>query len=273
MKKTQTWIITCIYLQLLLFIPLIRAQKNCGNPVTDDVKDITKLVGNLPNDYMIALKYVPEMDGLPNHCWLHLMVPELAKSLNNLLQKFSEISESLSNYSIINNLTRIIDDLMACLASDKNKHFVQRNIHLYKKGSFIPKEFFGYFNRSIEAFRDFQAEHSDCIFPTTTLMPEKDSRVSVTKPFLLPPVAASSLKNDSTSSNREAFGYISSSSLQWISIAVPSIFSLVIGFILGAIYWKKKHPKHSVEVENIQGNEEDNEISMLQERERELQEV
>jgi len=36
----------------------------------------------------------------------------------------------------------------------------------------------------------------------------------------------------------EALGFISSSSLQGISIALTSLLSLLIGFILGAIYWK-----------------------------------
>lgn len=40
----QTWIITCIYLQLLLLNPLVKTKEICGNPVTDNVKDITKLV-------------------------------------------------------------------------------------------------------------------------------------------------------------------------------------------------------------------------------------
>lgn len=40
----QTWIITCIHLQLLLFNPLVKTEEICGNPVTDNVKDITKLV-------------------------------------------------------------------------------------------------------------------------------------------------------------------------------------------------------------------------------------
>lgn len=64
----------------------------------------------------------------PNHCWLHLMVPELSKSLNNLLNKFTEFTEMpdvLSNYSIINNLRRIINDLMACLSSTKYKVIIQ----------------------------------------------------------------------------------------------------------------------------------------------------
>lgn len=40
----QTWIITCFCLQLLLLNPLVKAQRSCGNPVTDDVNDIAKLV-------------------------------------------------------------------------------------------------------------------------------------------------------------------------------------------------------------------------------------
>lgn len=42
----QTWIITCFCLQLLLLNPLVKAQSSCGNPVTDDVNDIAKLVSN-----------------------------------------------------------------------------------------------------------------------------------------------------------------------------------------------------------------------------------
>lgn len=70
----------------------------------------------------------------PNHCWLRLMVPEFSKSLLNLLHKFSDIpdmSDVLSNYSIINNLTRIINDLMACLFFDKNK------VILYRVSAFV----------------------------------------------------------------------------------------------------------------------------------------
>ncbi|XP_068792887.1 kit ligand isoform X2 [Struthio camelus] len=206
MKKAQTWIITCFCLQLLLLHPLVKAQSSCGNPVTDDVNDIAKLVGNLPNDYMITLKYVPKMDSLPNHCWLHLMVPEFSRSLHNLLQKFSDISDMsdvLSNYSIINNLTRIINDLMACLAFDKNKDFIKEHGHLYKEGRFIPEEFFRHFNSTIEVYKEFAdtLDQNDCILPSTVETPENDSRVAVTKTFLFPPVAASSLRNDSIGSN------------------------------------------------------------------------
>lgn len=113
---------------------------------------------------------------------------------------------------------------------------------------------------------------SECVISSTS-SPEKDSRVSVTKPFMLPPVAASSLRNDSSSSNRKASNSIEDSSLQWAAVALPAFFSLVIGFAFGAFYWKKKQPNLTRTVENRQINEEDNEISMLQEKEREFQEV
>uniref|UniRef100_A0A8C0FB61 Kit ligand n=1 Tax=Bubo bubo TaxID=30461 RepID=A0A8C0FB61_BUBBB len=213
---SKTWIITCFCLQLLLLNPLVKAQSSCGNPVTDDVNDIAKLVGNLPNDYMITLKYVPKMDSLD---------------------------------------------------------FVKENDHLYEEGRFIPEDFFRHFNSTIEVYKEFAdtLDKNDCILPSTVETPENDSRVAVTKTFLFPPVAASSLRNDSigsnTSSNKEALGFISSSSLQGISIALTSLLSLLIGFILGAIYWKKTHPKsrpESDETTQCHDCQEENEISQTQ---------
>ncbi|XP_062989890.1 kit ligand [Elgaria multicarinata webbii] len=283
MKKAQTWIITCFYLQLLLFNPLVKAQSRCGNPVTDDVNDIAKLVGNLPNDYMIALKYVRKMDTLPNHCWLHLMVPELSKSLNNLLSKFNAFSDMpnvLSNYSIINNLRRIINDLMACLSSTKYKTFRQHNDHLYEEGKFIPEEFFEHFYSTINVYKIFAKTpvQSDCVLLSTTETPSNDSSIIATKPFLLHPVAASSLRNDSSSNNsyEAELGFLSSPSMQGISIALTSLLTFLIGFILGALCWKKKGHKHMLESDQTtQSNicQEENEISMLQQKDKSLLQV
>ncbi|KAL1775563.1 kit ligand isoform X1 [Sigmodon hispidus] len=273
MKKTQTWIITCIYLQLLLFNPLVKTKEICGNPVTDNVKDITKLVANLPNDYMIALNYVTGMDVLPSHCWLRDMVIQLSLSLTELLDKFSNISEGLSNYSIIDKLGKIVDDLVECMEENAPKN-VNKSPKRPEARLFTPEEFFSIFNRSIDAFKDFMvaSDTSDCVL-SSTLGPEKDSRVSVTKPFMLPPVAASSLRNDSSSSNRKAAKAPEDPGLQWTAMALPALISLVIGFAFGALYWKKKQSSLTRTVENIQINEEDNEISMLQQKEREFQEV
>ncbi|XP_037369797.1 kit ligand isoform X1 [Talpa occidentalis] len=274
MKKTQTWIITCIYLQLLLFNLLVKTKGICENRVTDDVKDIRKLVANLPKDYMISLKYVPGMEVLPSHCWISQMVVELSVSLTELLEKFSNISEGLSNYSIIDKLVKIVDDLVECMEKPSFKN-VKKSSKSPVPRKFTPEDFFAIFNKSIDAFKDLDmvaSKTSECVF-SSTLSPEKDSRVSVTKPFMLPPVAASSLRNDSSSSNRKASNPIGDSNLQWAAMALPAFFSLVVGFAFGALYWKKKQPNLTRAVENIQINEEDNEISMLQEKEREFQEV
>nr|XP_045008824.1 kit ligand isoform X2 [Jaculus jaculus] len=245
MKKTQTWIITCIYLQLLLLNPLVKSKEICGNPVTDNVKDITKLVANLPKDYMIALKYVNGMDVLPSHCWLYGTVTQLSVSLTTLLDKFSNISEGLSNYSIIDKLVKIVDDIVQCMDENTPKT-VKESSKRPEQRSFTPEEFFRIFNRSIDAFKDFVvvSDTSDCVL-SSTLSPEKGKAA---KPS-------------------------GDSDLQWAAMALPAFFSLVIGFAFGAFYWKKRQSNLTRAVENIQINEEDNEISMLQEKEREFQEV
>uniref|UniRef100_A0A8D0BVQ9 Kit ligand n=1 Tax=Salvator merianae TaxID=96440 RepID=A0A8D0BVQ9_SALMN len=282
MKKAQTWIITCFYLQLLLLSPLVKAQNRCGNPVTDDVNDIAKLVGNLPNDYMITLKYVRKMDTLPNHCWLHLMVPELSKSLNNLLHKFTDFSDMtdvISNYYIINNLTRIINDLMACLSSNKYKNFRQYNDHLYEEGEFIPEEFFKHFYSTIDVYKIFAKTpvQTECVLVSTTEPLPNDSSISVTRPFLLHHVAASSLRNDTLvkNTNEAEVGFLNSPTMQGVSIALTSLATLFIGFFLGALCWKKTIHKHRPESnQTMQSNcQEDNEISMLQQKEKSLLQV
>ncbi|XP_006889559.1 PREDICTED: kit ligand isoform X2 [Elephantulus edwardii] len=245
MKKTQTWIITCIYLQLLLFNPLVKTKGICRDTVTDDVKDVTKLVANLPKDYKISLKYVPGMDVLPSHCWLSEMVKQLTISLTELLSKFSSIPEGLSNHSIIDKLVKIVDDLWVCVQEHTPKNVIKGSKDPELR-QFTPEQFFNIFNRSIEAVKDFRetSDTSDCVF-SSTLSPNKG-------------------KADKS---------LGDSNLQWAAMALPAFFSLIIGFAFGAFYWKKKQPNLTRAGESRKINEEDNEISMLQEKEREFQEV
>ncbi|XP_015666457.1 kit ligand isoform X2 [Protobothrops mucrosquamatus] len=232
---------------------------------------------------MIALRYVQKTDTLPYHCWLHLMVPELLNSLNNLLNKFKEfpdMSNVLSNYSIINKLRRIIIDVMACLPSTTyNKNYSQHD-HLYEEDKFVPEEFFKHFYSTIEAYKNFskRPEQSDCILPSTTEASPNDSSTSVTEPFLLHPVAASSLRNDSSgnNSNKAELDFLSKPSNQVLSIALSSLVAFVFGFVLGAICWKKRTCRHILQIHqttqsNI--NQEDNEISMLQHKDKSLLQV
>uniref|UniRef100_A0A8I3WDT7 Kit ligand n=1 Tax=Callithrix jacchus TaxID=9483 RepID=A0A8I3WDT7_CALJA len=257
MKKTQTWILTCIYFQLFLFNFFVKTGGVCRNRVTNNVKDVTKLVANLPKAYMITLKYVPGMDVLPSHCWLSEMVVQLLSSLTDLPDKFSNISEGLSNYSIIDKLVNTLDDLMECVEENSSKD-LKKPFKSPEPRLFTPEEFFRIFNRSSDAFKDVvvASETSDCM-AASTLSPEK----------------ANSLRNDSSSGNRKAKNPPGDSGLYWEAMALPALFSLIIGFAFGALYWKKRQPSLTRTVENTRTNEEDNEVIMLQEKEREFQEV
>ncbi|XP_036920538.1 kit ligand isoform X2 [Sturnira hondurensis] len=246
MKKTQTWIITCIYLQLLLFNPPVRTTGICMNRVTDDVKDVTKLVANLPKDYKITLKYVPGMDILPSHCWISEMVEQLSVSLTDLLDKFSNISEGLSNYSIIDKLVKIVDDLVECMEGHPFEN-VKKSSKSLEPRLFTPEEFFRIFNRSIDAFKHLE------------MVPPKTSECAVSSTL--------------SPGEGKASHSLGAPHLQWAAIVLPALVSLMIGFGIGALYWKKKQPNLTRAVENIQITEEDNEIRMLQEKEREFQEV
>ncbi|OXB73555.1 UNVERIFIED_CONTAM: hypothetical protein H355_006564 [Colinus virginianus] len=81
--------------------------------------------------------------------------------------------------------------------------FIKENGHLYEEDRFIPENFFRLFNSTIEVYKEFadSLDKNDCIMPSTVETPENDSRVAVTKTISFPPVAASSLRNDSIGSN------------------------------------------------------------------------
>lgn len=214
--------------------------------MTDDVKDVRNLVANLPKDYLISLKYVPGMEVLPSHCWIKEMIVQLSKSLESLLTKFSSISEGLSNYSIIYKLRRIAFDLMLCMDGSSFKN-VKKSLKISETKQFTPADFFRIFNITMDAFKDLETESfkaSECVFSSTS-SPEQG----------------------------KGSNFSEESNLQWASMVLPAFFCLLIGFAFGALYWKKKQPNLTRTVENIQIHEEDNEISMLQEKEREFQEV
>lgn len=202
--KTQTGMVTCIHVQLLFHL-LVRTAGICTNRITDDVKDVPKLVANIPKDYKITLKYVPEMDVLPSHCWIRETVEQLSVSLTDLLDQFCSVPEGLSNYSILDKLVRVLDDLVQC-AEEHLSAKVPKSSQSLEPKLFTPKEFFGIFSRSIDAFKDLEVALSapgDCVVSSAS-GPEHGSRVSVTKPLRPPPVAAASRRSGRRSSGRKA---------------------------------------------------------------------
>lgn len=78
---------------------------------------VTALKGAPSLWYLPKMLYLPFLSNFlqPSHCWISEMVEQLSVSLTDLLDKFSNISEGLSNYSIIDKLVKIVDDLVECM--------------------------------------------------------------------------------------------------------------------------------------------------------------
>ncbi|KAM4748844.1 kit ligand [Rhinophrynus dorsalis] len=248
MKKTKTWFITCIYLQLI-FICL---GSPCGNPVTDAINDIEKLVGNLPNDYIMTLKYVPLNQNLPKHCWLYVMVNEVSSRLPTLISKFSNSSQ---NYLILNNLSWIFQGIRICIHLGDQTDFLDEYSQ-YQEGQFSPQIFFSYVTRTIEVFKEIN--NTDYDRTCVALEDEND----YSKPGL--PYVPSKRENSSRIGSSETVDVGKGSPLQWTTIASIALPCLVIGFLFGVVcWWKVKHREvhNDIEVPVISvETKEDNEL-------------
>ncbi|XP_063783727.1 kit ligand [Pseudophryne corroboree] len=238
MKKTKTWIITCIYLQLLL----ICFGSPCSNPVTDAVNDIEKLVGNLPSDYIMRLKRVPVKDHLAKHCWFYVMLHEVSYRLEELLSKFSKTSQ---NYHILDNLSLILREIRFCVKLNEQEEFVEEYLETIPEGHVNPSEFFKYVNNTINLFKDINNTHyiDTCMVPTDG--PEEGDNVTKGNTQY----ASSKLKNSSKIGPLEQAPFSNSPSLPWPSIASITLACLVIGFLFGVMCWKVKHQRGQAENE------------------------
>ncbi|XP_077327393.1 kit ligand [Lithobates pipiens] len=233
MKKTKTWIVTCIYLQLLF----ICFGSPCKNPVTDAVNDIDKLVGNLPNDYIMHVKNISR-SSLSKHCWLYVMVYEMSVQLTELSSKLSNTSQ---NYHTIYSLSLIFREIRTCIKSSNQQDFVQDYLENVSKEMLSPRIFFNLVTETISVFQEVNNTHFDemCMVPTSNPM----TGDSVTKGNTQ--YASSKLRNGSRSGYIEQTEVSSSLSLPWTSIASIAIACTVAGFFLGVLCWKLKHQRRS----------------------------
>ncbi|XP_078272714.1 kit ligand a isoform X2 [Rhinoraja longicauda] len=149
MKEANTLINIVIFLQFFLLNIFGGPICKTGNPVTDDIRRIDELVGNLPSDYKIQIRYISKVPNVTDTCWLHLTVPEMSFSLDALSEKFARNS---SNYLIIENLHRILDGIHNCLSED-GKDYVDESEFNCEKSDLEPKQYFNYFNEIISAFQ------------------------------------------------------------------------------------------------------------------------
>ncbi|XP_069760407.1 kit ligand a isoform X3 [Narcine bancroftii] len=170
MKEANTLINSVICLQLFLLNIFGGPICKTGNPVTDDIKRIDELVGNLPSDYKIQIRYISKVPNVTNTCWLHLTVPEMSFSLDALLEKFARNS---SNYLIIENLHRILYGIHNCLSED-GKDYVDESEFNCEKSNLEPKQYFNYFSEIIDVFQSAE-DSSPCDSEVVCRMEEPDS--------------------------------------------------------------------------------------------------
>ncbi|OCT87554.1 hypothetical protein XELAEV_18021250mg [Xenopus laevis] len=232
----QTWIIICINLQLFLHC----FGKPCGNPITDAVNDIPKLVGNIPNDYNMSVRYVPEKDGLPKHCWLYMMVFEMTRHLDNLSTKFENTSQ---NFLIIDNLSKIFKGIRQCIRLKDEMDFDSAS-SLYRVEVIKARDFFSYVTSTIEVFKEINdTEYSRlCILPQ-----EYEFEYTTEDDFLILdsnhdlPYVPSTRKNSSRFDSSARSGFSTGTSIQYSTVLI-ALACLVIGFLLGVLcLWKFKH--------------------------------
>ncbi|XP_018106176.1 KIT ligand L homeolog isoform X1 [Xenopus laevis] len=236
----ETWIIICIYLQLFLHC----FGNPCGNPITDAVNDIQKLVGNLPNDYIMKLKYVPKKESLPKHCWLYMMVVEMTRHLDNLLTKFENTSQ---NFLIIKNLSLILQGIRICIRHDEMDFDSVSS--LYQVEGFKPRDFFGYVTSTIEVFKEIN--NTEYAGPCT--MPAEYDFDYDIEAFQTPstnhdlPYIPSTRKNSSRFDSSARSGFNTGASIQYSTVLI-ALACLVIGFLLGVLFWWKfKHRQNQTQ--------------------------
>ncbi|XP_056430368.1 kit ligand isoform X2 [Hyla sarda] len=262
MKKTKTWIITCIYLQLFF----VCFGSPCTNPLTDAVHDIEKLVGNLPNDYIMRLKRVPAKDHLAKHCWLYVMVHELSSRLEVLVNRFANTSQ---NYKILGDLTLIFREIRNCVNLNEQMDFIEEYLDNISEGEFVPREFFNSVTSTFDVFKDINNTN----YNTTCDLPTSDPELSyITNGNTQ--YASSHLRN----STRIVPGYTESIEmnsrlpLQWPSIASIALMSIVVGFAFGVLCWKVKHRRGHTEtaIPGITVDQREANENMLQQTAREV---
>ncbi|KAL0968643.1 hypothetical protein UPYG_G00269560 [Umbra pygmaea] len=171
MKKPKIWIHICVH--LLLCIITLGHSREFGNPVTDDFTSISLLKQNIPKDYKIPFKYIPkEVGGM---CWVELNIFNLELSLQELAEKFGNISSNKYNITIL-------------IAVLKDKRFALKNLETvmndfechYLEEKWETGRYFHYVENILKMYNSNKDSPNDCDPPpcpttamteTTTMLP------------------------------------------------------------------------------------------------------
>ncbi|KAM4554485.1 kit ligand a [Fundulus diaphanus] len=99
MKKSKSWIHVCVHFLLFMTLGVHSATLDVGRVTNDIDKHLHALRENIPKDYEIPITYIPREKG--EMCWVKLNVFFLERSLDDLSQKFGNISSN-------KNITKLI---------------------------------------------------------------------------------------------------------------------------------------------------------------------
>ncbi|MGH0187711.1 UNVERIFIED_CONTAM: hypothetical protein FKN15_026211 [Acipenser sinensis] len=168
------WITAFIYPFLFFCFTFVEHSCGLGNVITDDVNKIHILKGNIPNDYIIKVRYVPQSEELNDICWLMLNIYELQLSLTSLAVKFAETSSNKENITI---LIDMVTKMRRPFEYEEEDVIGDYHCH-YQDGNFNTSVYFDYFKKIIETYElhERQFISPDCMSPpcptseTTTLV-------------------------------------------------------------------------------------------------------
>lgn len=189
MKKSKSWIHVCV--RFLLFITLgVHSDTLDANPVTDDISKLSTLRQNIPKDYKIPVHYVPKQEG--GMCWVRLNAFYLEASLEDLAQKFGNISSNRNDISIV---IQIFQELRLRMGSVEPLMY-DFECH-YRQERWQTERYFDFVKDFLTAAQNKEEDSDDCEpppCPTTpyTVTEEDYSEGSPTTPSTRDPKCSTS---------------------------------------------------------------------------------
>ncbi|KAK1168817.1 kit ligand-like [Acipenser oxyrinchus oxyrinchus] len=258
MKKTKIWITAFIYPCLLFCFTFVEHSCGLGNVITDDVNTIPILKGNIPNDYIIKVRYVPKSEELNDICWLMLNIYELQLSLNSLAVKFAETSSNKEN------ITVLIDMVMNMRRPFQYEEEVIDDYHChYQDGNFNTSVYFDYLKKMIETYElhERQFISPDCVSPpcptseTTTLVA---GSITIATELLIMNttacVSASDCNTQETRHDKNTEAKTNTQGAEKLHIPLYSLLLIPVFGIFLVLTWKHTK-KRRMNTETIQENE------------------
>uniref|UniRef100_A0A1A7XVE1 Kit ligand n=1 Tax=Iconisemion striatum TaxID=60296 RepID=A0A1A7XVE1_9TELE len=164
MKKSKSWIHVCV--RFLLFITFGVHSATFEVTVTDDTDTIIpSLRQNIPKDYKIPVSYITkEVGGM---CWANLNVFKLEQSLQELANKFGNISSNKRDIDIL--IIYLNEERIDIKVDSLNQLMYEFECH-YRTEKWETERYFDFVKDLYEALKheNFSNECDELPCPTTT---------------------------------------------------------------------------------------------------------